>query len=88
MKEATVTLLNRAGLHARPASLIAQIASASSSEVLLCFGGECVNAKSIMGIITLGAPYQAQLTLKVNGPDEDAVIARISHLFGSRFEEE
>ncbi|MCL2520840.1 MAG: HPr family phosphocarrier protein [Spirochaetaceae bacterium] len=88
MKETDVIVLNRAGLHARPASLIAGIAEKSSSAVKLCFGDDCANAKSIMGIISLAATYGTKLTLIVEGPDEEATLKEIAALFDGRFTEQ
>ena len=88
MIERQVTILNHAGIHARPASLIVQTANQFESQVYLDKDGTRINAKSIMGIITLGAAYKSELTLSADGPDEAEVIDAISHLFDSRFEED
>ena len=88
MVEKIVTVRNRAGIHARPASLIAQTANKFTSEILIENNDTTVNAKSIMGVITMAAGYNTNLTLKADGPDEkDAVIA-IGTLFDNKFEEE
>ena len=50
--------------------------------------GMTVNAKSIMGVITMAAAYGSQLTLKADGADEKDAIAAITALFDSKFEEE
>ena len=47
-----------------------------------------VNAKSIMGVIAMGAGYNTQLTLQVTGPDESEAASTIEELFNSKFEEE
>ncbi len=88
MIEKIVTVRNRAGIHARPAALIAQTANKFSSEIILEREGTTVNAKSIMGVITMAAGYNTVLTLKVEGEDESAAAAAISKLFDSKFEEE
>jgi phosphocarrier protein len=46
-----------------------------------------VNGKSIMGIITLGAPYQTKILMRTEGPDEAKMADAIQHLFENRFEE-
>ena len=67
MTEKILTVLNRAGIHARPAALIAQTANKFSSEITLEKDSASVNAKSIMGVITMAAGYNTQLNcLKVN----------------------
>ena len=56
---------------------------------LISQGGKYrVNAKSIMGVITMAAGYNANLTLQADGPDENDAIATISALFENKFEEE
>jgi phosphocarrier protein HPr len=87
MIQQEVTILNRAGIHARPASLIVKTASKFKSNVYLEKDGMKINAKSIMGIITLGASHKTKLILSADGPDEDEMMQAISHLFESRFEE-
>lgn len=88
MIEKILTVRNRAGIHARPASLIAQTANKFSSEILLENHDTTVNAKSIMGVITMAAGYNTNLTLKADGSDAADAIAAIAALFESKFEEE
>ncbi|NLC92485.1 MAG: HPr family phosphocarrier protein [Treponema sp.] len=88
MVEKILTVKNRAGIHARPAAIIAQTSSKFQSEITLEREDATVNAKSIMGVITMAAGYNTQLTLKVEGPDEVAAAAAIEALFESKFEEE
>ncbi len=80
-------VLNRAGIHARPAAEIAKRASSFSSDISFVLDSMTVNAKSIMGVITLGATYRTKLTCICSGPDEDDAMKAISDLFASRFEE-
>ena len=88
MKEKIVTVRNRAGIHARPASLIAQTANKFQSEILIERNNTTVNAKSIMGVITMAAGYNTNLTVKANGPDEEEAVLAIAALFENKFEEE
>ena len=88
MTSREVTILNRAGIHARPAALIVQTASKYSSQIYLEKDGNKINAKSIMGIITLGAAYKIRLTLTADGNDEAEAVSAIARLFDTRFEEE
>lgn len=88
MTEKILTVLNRAGIHARPAALIAQTANKFSSEITIEKDSASVNAKSIMGVITMAAGYNTQLVLKAEGADEKQAVAAISQLFESKFEEE
>ena len=61
MTEKFLTVLNRAGIHARPAALIAQTANKFSSEITIEKDSASVNAKSIMGVITMAAGSNTQL---------------------------
>lgn len=88
MTTKTVTIKNRAGIHARPAALIAQTANRFASEILIEREETRINAKSIMGIITMAASYNSVLTLCANGTDEIEAIAAIEALFENKFEED
>jgi phosphocarrier protein HPr len=88
MIEREVKVTNRAGIHARPAALIVQTASRYESKIMLGKDNEQINAKSIMGIITLGAGYDTALKLSVEGPDEQEAADALASLFENRFQEE
>ena len=88
MIEKILTVKNRAGIHARPASLIAQMANKFESEITLEKDSITVNAKSIMGVITMAAGYNTVITLKVEGSDESEAAASIEKLFETKFEED
>ena len=85
--EREVLIINRAGIHARPAAKLVQAASAFSSDIFLESGGERVNGKSIMGIITLGATYQTTVRISADGADERAAVTALAELFERRFED-
>ncbi|MBQ6567609.1 MAG: HPr family phosphocarrier protein [Treponema sp.] len=88
MIEKILTVRNRAGIHARPAALIAQTANKFASEIIMEKNTTTVNAKSIMGVITMAASYNTTMTLKVDGSDEKDAAEAIEKLFESKFEEE
>ena len=88
MIEKILTVRNRAGIHARPAALIAQTANKFASEVILEKDTASVNAKSIMGVITMAAGYNTTITPKAEGADEKEAAEAIFSLFESKFEEE
>ena len=88
MTEKILTVKNRAGIHARPAALIAQTANKFACEVTLEKDTTSVNAKSIMGVITMAAGYNTNITLKADGADEKEAVQAIYSLFESKFEEE
>ncbi len=88
MVEKMLTVKNRAGIHARPAAIIAQTANKFQCEVTISRDDTEVNAKSIMGVITMAAGYNTVLKMVTNGPDETEAASAIEALFESKFEEE
>ena len=88
MTERTLTIRNRAGMHARPAALLVKTASAFKAQIYIEKDGERINGKSIMGVITLGATYNSQLLVIADGPDEAAALDALERLFENRFEED
>ena len=80
-------VMNRAGLHARPAALIVQTASQFESTVYIEKDSEKINAKSIMGLLTMGAAYGTELAISAEGSDEESAVNTLIELFESRFEE-
>ncbi|KGE71875.1 HPr family phosphocarrier protein [Spirochaeta lutea] len=88
MTERVVTVRNRAGIHARPAALIVQTAGRFESKILFKKENEEINAKSIMGIITLGASYNTEITIEADGADEQDAVEALATLFENRFEEQ
>jgi phosphocarrier protein len=65
-----------------------QTANRFSSDVYLEKNSERINAKSIMGIITLGATYKTEINIIADGEDENDAVAAIAQLFENKFEEE
>ncbi|HAE23420.1 MAG TPA: phosphocarrier protein HPr [Spirochaetaceae bacterium] len=88
MVEKTTVIKNRAGIHARPAAMIVQTAGKFKSRIFLEKNGDRINAKSIMGIITLGAGYDSVILIIAEGDDENEAASAIERLFINRFEEE
>ena len=88
MVEKTVTVQNRAGIHARPAALLVQKCKDFKSSIYLEKNGDRINAKSIMGIITLGAGYGTELKIIAEGEDEQESVDALVKLFESKFDEE
>ena len=78
---------NRAGLHARPAALIVQTAGQYDSSIYIEKDSEKINAKSIMGLLTMGAAYGTELAISAEGPDEEDAVNALIDLFEKRFEE-
>ena len=88
MIEKTLIVKNRAGIHARPAALIAQTANKFNCELTLILGDTEVNAKSIMGVITIAAGYNTAVTVKAEGADAEEAVKALETLFENKFEEE
>jgi len=88
MVEQTVTIKNRAGMHARPAALLVQTANRFASDIYLEKDGEKINGKSIMGILTLAATYNSSIKIVADGSDEQQALQSICRLFENKFEEE
>ena len=83
-----VTILNRAGIHARPASLIVQTAQQFESSIWIEKEDVRINAKSIMNILTLGATYRTELVVGAEGDDEAEAVEALAALFDNKFREE
>ncbi len=82
-----IEIINKLGLHARAASKLVNLASQFGSDVYLDNKGNRVNAKSIMGVMMLAASQGTQLSLEVDGADEQACADAIIELINNRFDE-
>ena len=72
-----ITINLSTGLEARPVAQLVQVASQFNSEIYVEIGKKRVNAKSIMGMMTLGLDAGEEITLSANGEDEEAAMAGI-----------
>ncbi|MDQ3286858.1 MAG: HPr family phosphocarrier protein [Pseudomonadota bacterium] len=88
MIERELTVSNRLGLHARATAKLVQLLSGYKSNVTLTAKGREVNAKSIMGVMLLAAGQGANVKLRADGEDEEAVSEAVTDLFDRRFDEE
>lgn len=88
MKEKIIKVSNKMGLHARPAAMLVQTSSKFQSNVKIMKDDFEVDAKSIMGVMTLAAARGSELKFVADGPDENEVLAAIEGLFNSGFEEQ
>ena len=80
------TVLNKYGIHARPAALFVKTTSRSDSEIMVEKGDIRVSGKSIMGLMTLEASKGTKLRVTVTGNDADDVLDALGRLFDNRFE--
>ena len=88
MIEQTVTVQNRMGIHARPSALLVQAIAHFKSAIYLQKDEDRINAKSIMGVITLAAGYGTELKIIADGEDEQSAVDALVRLFESKFEED
>jgi phosphocarrier protein len=82
-----VRIVNKNGLHARPAAEIVKLASKFKSEITMVRDDLEVNGKSIMGVMMLAAECGATLTVRANGPDADQAVEAIAALVARKFGE-
>lgn len=75
-----LTIQNPEGLRARPAAQFVQVASSFASQMLIEQGNKKVNAKSVMGVLSLGVGPGETIRLFVTGPDEKAAMAAMEAL--------
>ena len=87
MVERTVQILNKNGLHARPAAEIVKLAAKYRSEITISRDGTEVNGKSIMGVMMLAAECGASIVLRADGEDADQAIDAIAALIANKFGE-
>ena len=82
-----ITIVNEAGLHARPAAALVKLASKFESEFHIHMYGYRVNGKSILGVMTLAAEQGAEMELEFDGPDEKKMAKEVSELIENGFGE-
>ena len=82
-----ITVNNEVGLHARPATFFIQKANCYRSTIWVEKGDRKVNAKSLLGVLSLGIAKGMTVTLTAEGPDEDAALEGIVALIDSGFSE-
>ena len=85
MKETTVN--NQVGLHARPATFFVQKANEFKSSIWVEKDDRRVNAKSLLGVLSLGIVKGTAINLIADGPDEEAAINALVELINSEFAE-
>lgn len=85
--EKVVVIKNETGLHARPAGMFVKKASEFTSTVEVKYNNKVVNAKSIMGIMSLGLGKGEEITISATGADEEAAVNALIELVESGFGE-
>lgn len=87
MTERSVQIVNRNGLHARPAAEVVKTAAKFKSEITMVRDDLEVNGKSIMGVMMLAAEFGATLTIRAHGPDAQQAVDAIAELIAQKFGE-
>jgi len=87
MTQQGVIITNKLGLHARAAAKLVHTANTFTSEVFIGGDHEEVNAKSILGLLTLAASKGTSVTVRAEGPDEEEAVRALIELFHDKFGE-
>ena len=87
MPEREVKILNKLGIHARPAAEIVKTAGRFKSNIIIVRDDLEVNAKSIMGVMMLAAEFGATIILRATGDDADAALDALAAVIANKFGE-
>lgn len=87
MPEREVKILNKLGVHARPAAEIVKAAGKFKSSITIVRDDLEVNAKSIMGVMMLAAEFGAVITLRATGDDAEAAVDALAGVIAAKFGE-
>jgi phosphocarrier protein len=85
MNEVTVTIVNPAGMHARPASEFVRVAGAFACDIRVEKDGLDVNGKSIMGVLMLAAEQGSDLVIRAAGDDAPEALEALAQLVRDGF---
>ena len=83
MPEATVTLRNPTGLHARPAKIFARAAAATTADVTVTKDGREVNGKSVLSVLTLDCHHGDEIVIRTQGQGAEDALAELVQLVES-----
>ena len=86
MVNITVLVKNESGLHARPASLFVKQAQQFRSEIKVGLNGKKINAKSLVGVLTLGAVKGSEIEICAEGEDERQAVQALADVLNSELE--
>lgn len=86
--EAKVQVLNRVGLHARPAVKFVKAAKKFNSNITICKNGECGNAKVLLQVLALDIQYGDEILIKAEGEDANTAVEKLVELIKNKFGEE
>ena len=83
----TVMINNQVGLHARPATFFIQKANEFKSGIWIEKDERRVNAKSLLGVLSLGIVKGTEISIIAEGPDEEEAVKVLAEMIGSEFSE-
>jgi phosphocarrier protein len=86
--QATATILNKRGLHARASAKFVETAARFKSEVTVSKGGTSVSGRSIMGLMMLAASLGTSIELSAQGPDAQEALDALLQLVAAKFHED
>ena len=86
MKEAQLVIANTHGIHCRPSSLIVKACKGLDCNIrVIGVEGEA-NCRNMLELISLGLAYEAQITVRCEGVDEDVALAKMVEMFSDTFD--
>ena len=88
MNQEKITIENKTGIHARPASIFVQTATKFKSKIQLQAKGKTIDAESILMIMSMGLVKGTEVTIIADGPDEAEAVKALKDLIESKFGEE
>lgn len=88
MTTQTVQVLNKVGLHARPATMLVSAAEKFNADITIKNGTRSATAKSMIHLLTLRAKMNDMITIEANGSDEKEAVTTLVNLINSKFGEE
>jgi len=86
--QARLTLANKHGLHARAAAVFVRALTGLNAQVTVSWEGRSVNGRSVLELMTLGAPHGSILEIQVSGADAEAALVALTTVVENRFYEE
>jgi phosphocarrier protein len=87
MMERTVEIVNKNGLHARPAAEIVKLSAKFKADITIVRDDLEVNGKSIMGVMMLAAEFGSNILVRATGPDAEQAVNAIAELVAAKFGE-
>ncbi|HEX2591925.1 MAG TPA: HPr family phosphocarrier protein [Rhizomicrobium sp.] len=84
----TVTIPNKKGLHARASAKVVEAAARFKSHITISKAGQSVDARSVMGLMMLGAPQGTEVDIEAEGPDAEEALAALKALVEVKFGED